>query len=394
MISGVISQGATLPRGALSSSGAYLDLESIASPKVLGADSQVASSGLCADADGFFTTRAARGLLPAFKADDGAIFAPRIRIAQVLQPALYVAVDVLSLPAVSLPGILQAHLHAVDDAVFAPFISTHGSLRPALYNAFDAVYAPTLVAAQTLLPNRHTDSDVFYAPTRRTGIGPSRVIDSEAIYAFSIPKFLTAGLTTDAETFFVPIVGFPATLNGPIVGDITMSSGNLRATHTVNDSTSGVRSGTTKTAGKYYFEATAGQTTGTLSAVGIAPTTIDYLSMVPSAYAGVNTSTCFVGVNGGSSSGNLGTGANGDIFGVAVDLDTHFIWFRRNNGDWNGIPTANPSTGIGGVAISGGASAPFMRFATGSIIGDNLTANFGQSVFSGTKPSGFGVWIA
>lgn len=394
MISGVISQGMSLPRGALFSSGAYLDLESIASPRVVGADSQVASSGLFTDADGFFAPKSARGVLPAFKSDDGSIFAPRLRQSQVLQPALYVAVDVLSLPAVALPGILQTHLYTVDDAVFAPFISTHGSLRPGMFNAFDAFYAPTVVAAQTLLPNLYTASDVFYTPTRRTTVGPARVIDSEVIYAPAIPVFLYAGLISDAETFFVPIVGFPATLNGPVVGDITMSSGNLKATHTANDTYSGVRSATVNAAGKFYCEFTAGQITGGYTAVGVVTTSVDYVSLTPFAYVAVNASNCFVGINGSTTAYTLGTSANGDVFGVAVDLNARLIWFRKNGGLWNGNTVANPSTGVNGSSIPVGSLAPSVRYGIASISGDNITANFGQSAFSWPPPAGFGIWIA
>lgn len=182
MISGIISQGVARPRGALSPL-AYFDLEIIISPKVLGADSQAASSGLHTDTDGFFTTRFARALVPSFKADDSVIFVPRIRSSQVLQPALCVAVDVVLLPAVALPGILQANLHAADDAMFAPFISTHGSLRPRLHSALDTLFAPSVAGARTLLPGLHTSVDVFYAPVARVTVRPSRVIDNDTIFA-------------------------------------------------------------------------------------------------------------------------------------------------------------------------------------------------------------------
>lgn len=188
MISGVITQEPAQLRGALSLLATYLDLETIASPIVAGANNQIiSSSGLYVDVDGFSTARFVRILAPSFKVDDSIIFTSRTTgNSQALQPAFYVAVDAFSLPAVALPGILQTHPHAADDAIFAPFISTHGSLRPALFNAFDAIYVPRVVAAQTLLPNRHTDSDTFYAPTRRTGVGPSRVTDNETIYTPSV----------------------------------------------------------------------------------------------------------------------------------------------------------------------------------------------------------------
>ena len=96
-------------------------------------------------------------------------------------------------------------------------------------------------------------------------------------------------------------------------------------------------------------------------------------------------------VNGALQSGALGVRANGNILGVAVDLDAKLIWYRvAPSGNWNGSGTANPATGTGGhnIAALSLPLYPYMGFA-GSAVGQVITANFGASTFSGLVPSGF-----
>lgn len=72
------------------------------------------------------------------------------------------------------------------------------------------------------------------------------------------------------------------------------------------------------------------------------------------------------------------------------------IWFRINNGEWNGSPTANPSTRTGGIDVSA-LTAPFFPAAyisTGFSGGQLLTFNFGASAFAQTVPAGGVAWGA
>lgn len=333
--------------------------------------------GIVSDADIFYAPRRPQVLMAGFVADADGIRVPRLVGAQVLQPALYIAVDLFFLPAVALPGILQAHLHAVDDTILAPFISTHGSLRPALFNAFDAIYAPTLVAAQTLLPNRHTDSDTFYAPTRRTGMGPSRIVDNDVIYASTIAT--------------VPTL---ATFNGTLV-NTTISNGGLTATHSNSVDESGACSAQNKTSGKYFFEMTVNVTHGLNDSQGILLSTGTYGDMCTHGH------NCFaVDQSGGIYSNNVKPGnfssntVNSDILDFAIDLTARLGWVRKNNGNWNESGTANPATGTGGFTIGAGAFAPAVGFGgSGTIASDAVTANFGQSSYAYAAPAGFGNWL-
>ena len=77
------------------------------------------------------------------------------------------------------------------------------------------------------------------------------------------------------------------------------------------------------------------------------------------------------------------------MFGYAIDLSARLGWVRRNFGLWNNDATADPATGIGGVAIPAGALAPFVRFTNGAAT-DVLTGNFGATqLFNSVVPPGF-----
>jgi hypothetical protein len=94
---------------------------------------------------------------------------------------------------------------------------------------------------------------------------------------------------------------------------------------------------------------------------------------------------------GGSNTGiSLGARSNGDVIGIAVDLDNRMIWFKKVSGtpgNWNNSGTANPATNVGGITVPAGLMVPFN--VHGATAGSILTANFGASGFTGTVPSGF-----
>ena len=67
----------------------------------------------------------------------------------------------------------------------------------------------------------------------------------------------------------------------------------------------------------------------------------------------------------------------------------------QNGGLWNNSPTATPG-GTGGITIGTYQMTPVIGFGgvpAGSI-GDNATANFGQSAFRDPAPAGFLNWMA
>lgn len=209
---------------------------------------------------------------------------------------------------------------------------------------------------------------------------------------------------TGAPTGFGPwpaVVQVPATLDGPAT-NVTVSGGNLTATHSTTTSNSGVRSTALKSSGKYYFEATFGATNGTNDCVALMTWAATYANIVTNSTNAVTlyaTANGLIWTNGGDSGKTLGSNiVAGDVIAVAVDLDNAKIWFRNNHGgsigNWNGDPTADPATNTNGVAIpTTAAVSPAVGFGGNSgvtgQIGDNITANFGQSAYVMTPPSGF-----
>jgi hypothetical protein len=211
---------------------------------------------------------------------------------------------------------------------------------------------------------------------------------------------------TNADTVLDASIpsGLPlATLDG-IATNVTMSNGNRTATHSTTTE-AGVRSTAYKTIGKYYFEVTVGASNGTTDGCGILMSTGTYSGINSGqdcTYVYPNLSGGAIYTHDGSAGISIGAVADGSIVGIAIDLDLRLGWFRQNGGNWNGnvIGSQNPATATGGVNIEGKFSlptigppfSPCVSFSSGSPAGDNMTANFGQSTYSMTPPSGFGNW--
>lgn len=72
---------------------------------------------------------------------------------------------------------------------------------------------------------------------------------------------------------------------------------------------------------------------------------------------------------------------SGDVIDIAVDRVNNLIWFRVNNGYWNGEPTNKPEAKIGGIdisAITGNiypGATPYWDSGVAGIITINTSAN-------------------
>ena len=82
----------------------------------------------------------------------------------------------------------------------------------------------------------------------------------------------------------------------------------------------------------------------------------------------------------------------GDEIDIAVNIPSNLIWFRVNNGDWNGNPSANPATNTGGLTYT--AVNPVYLAVLPAVAGNVGTINFGTSgmPYVNTPPSGYGNW--
>jgi hypothetical protein len=128
--------------------------------------------------------------------------------------------------------------------------------------------------------------------------------------------------------------------------------------------------------------------TGASDAIGLGLSTAAFNTSGGTGQAQVMSTAIWV--NGGISS-SFPSIANGDVIGIAVDLTAQLVWFRIcPSGTWNGSGTANPATGVGGISISSiSTGLLFPMYTVGASVGNNVTANFGASAFSGALPSGF-----
>lgn len=219
--------------------------------------------------------------------------------------------------------------------------------------------------------------------------------DTNNIYEVTVQ--VSDGSNTDTQDISVTVTdvasegGF-ATFDG-VNTNVTLSNGNRTATHNTSTSNSGARSTTQKSSGKYYFEFTL-TTNVNSDVVGIMTAAATYTNMVTN---GTNGGYLYrsgsIWSNNASAGMNLGGRANGDIIGVAVDLDNDRIWFRvvsPSVGNWNGSGTADPATNVGGANLSNYTAttlAPAVGFA--ATLNTVTTMNAGNAAFTGTVPSGF-----
>jgi hypothetical protein len=100
--------------------------------------------------------------------------------------------------------------------------------------------------------------------------------------------------------------------------------------------------------------------------------------------------TLIVGGTGGSNI-SFGTITAGTVVCVAVDATARLIWYRLGAaGTWNNVAGRDPAIGSGGVSINNlGGGIQIYPVAAFTQNGDQITANFGDSAFAGTVPSGF-----
>jgi hypothetical protein len=163
---------------------------------------------------------------------------------------------------------------------------------------------------------------------------------------------------------------------------IHLTNGNLTARSSPGSFNDSVRATTAHDAGRWYFEALLEKSDQPFQAVGIA----DIQASLEDA-AGYVSLGCSYDVSGlivcdfGASFVSAEPASEGDVIGVAVDLDQHLVYFRRN-GAWVG--GASPEQGNG---FPSGA-APMLPMVTMSEQ-DRITTNFGASPFASPPPEGY-----
>jgi hypothetical protein len=179
-----------------------------------------------------------------------------------------------------------------------------------------------------------------------------------------------------------------ATWNPADLSRVTLTGGNLIASVLNGPGVGGVRATVPQSSGKFYFEVVwAHNTTNITSGLSLASASV---SAPASGAVTINRSNGKIFVNNSDSgvSATLGGSVPDSVVGCAVDLSAQLVWFRVGAaGAWNGAVGGNPAAGTGGVSLSPVAGALFPMMAGQS--NDAVTANFGDSAFSGAVPSGF-----
>lgn len=161
----------------------------------------------------------------------------------------------------------------------------------------------------------------------------------------------------------------------------------------------------TATAGGGYARATSGQSNGkvyfevTHTAIGSASLDESGLAL-PGATPLTNsigqiylTTGGLLKINSSSAVANLGASITaGTVVGWAIDFDNQRVWCRIGAaGNWNGNAgntPATPSTGASFAAI-GAVGISLLPFMYSSANGTSVTANFGDTAFAGTVPTGY-----
>jgi hypothetical protein len=172
---------------------------------------------------------------------------------------------------------------------------------------------------------------------------------------------------------------------------ITLSGGNLVATW-ASGIIGALRAIDKQITGKFYWEVTYNTANSVSSGVGVASST----SLLSAAFNTANVGTAglnrggAIWVDGVSVSTAIGAWSSGAVICHAVDAGARLMWLRLGAaGNWNGVTAANPATGVGGISINVGGGIPLYPSGNVAASGDQFIANFGDTAFTGTVPSGF-----
>lgn len=167
-----------------------------------------------------------------------------------------------------------------------------------------------------------------------------------------------------------------------------------------------VRSNTSQTTGKLYFEfslsALNGSGGGLTAAAGLfigIATAAKALQGNTAGFLGSDTISASLQCSGGIFYNNaqlslLSTLSVGQVVSVAIDIPNKLIWFfNPANAQWNNGGSANPATGAGSFSLSSISGAIFIAAAIG--VGNNTCVgvlNAGATTFARAIPSGFAAW--
>jgi hypothetical protein len=183
--------------------------------------------------------------------------------------------------------------------------------------------------------------------------------------------------------------------------NISLSGGNLIASITSTVNSNAVRSVSSKSTGKWYFEIT--WTTRTVDgddiSLGVGNASASLSAFVGDANgwgiqpAHVSGAFQLRHNNSNTALTTTGTPASGDVYMFAWDADAGKLWFGRG-GTWPdaGAGAGNPAAGTNPTATS--VAGTLFIMGSDQRNGDVFTLNAGASSFNTAAPSGFSGWTA
>ena len=191
----------------------------------------------------------------------------------------------------------------------------------------------------------------------------------------------------------------PATANGLANGGISSDHLTINANASSSPSYLNARSIAHHdlTSGSYYLEFIVNDyapANWESSVVGVGTT----MPVPPGAYTGGHADSIGMFSDGNVYSNNTTVATIpgisftlGCVIGIAISNGK--IWFRQDSGNWNGSPTANPTTGAEGIAVPSGAQYFMATIAYSGTAGTTSSITVKAAPpFAHAAPSGFLAW--
>ena len=258
----------------------------------------------------------------------------------------------------------MSHFHLCDGQVYSP--TDFGE-----YDATTGIWKPKTAPSVTYGTNG------FFLKFENSGAFGTD--SSGNANNFTVNGTMTQTIDTPSNVF--------ATFNALYNSNQNLSNGNLSATNTT--STWNSRATTLAgSSGKYYAEYKVASPGTSYHMLGVG--TVEDID--PSTHAGTGTGTVAVyNDNGnkyveGTDSAYANTYGDGDIIGIALDLDNNYVYFSKN-GTWqnSGDPTSG-ATGTGGISLPTTGTYAFTESVRStSSSNSKVDANFGNGYFGTTK---------
>ncbi len=292
------------------------------------------------------------------------------------------------------PAVLSAPTGTQTGATTATLSSTTDQASGTLY-AIVTTNSGTPTAAQIIAGTDSTGSAAAYSSSTTPSSGANSfsatgLTGSTVYYAMFVQTDAGGNSNVSISSSFTTAV--PTTTLDPahIAASATLSNGNL--SYTATDTANCAESIASHSTGKYYMSCLI-TAIGAEVWVGLIDTasfsTTDQTTTLQ------NNGYVYEAVAGACRHSNAGMGLNcptattNGVIDMAVDIDAKKVWWRINNGTWNGDAAAHPETGTGAGSIINAAT-----FKVGVYCATNahITLNFGASTYTNAAPTGYGNW--